>query len=257
MVRIVGLGISRLKNELDVVALHWSIGRNKSRLNRYVALKIIDLDAQENALAFNRFQQEAHVIASLEHLHILPIYDYGVFEDKFAYFATRLMHRSLDDVLHKGALSLHAAARVFVQIGSALAYAHSCGVTHRDIKPSNILLDDMDNAYLGDFGLARRDTNLLIDGSEGIIGHPRIAPEILLGKTADHLSDVYSFGVVLYHMLTGRVPFESSSGVNIASLFYKHVQQMPTPPREIKPSIPPAVGKSYFACWRKIRRNAT
>ncbi len=213
-------------------------------VNRYVALKIIDLDAQSNALAFQRFQQEAHVVASLEHLHILPIYDYGVIENQHAYLVTRLMHRSLSDMLRSGPLSIASAAKITQQIGSALAYAHSCGVTHRDIKPSNILLDDTGNAYLSDFGLARRDNPAQLIGEEdrGIIGTPSyIAPEILLGKPADHLSDIYSFGVVLYHMLTGRVPFEVSSGLNIASLFYKHVQQEPTPPRELRPAIPPAV----------------
>jgi len=213
-------------------------------VNRYVALKIIDLDAQSNALAFQRFQQEAHVVASLEHLHILPIYDYGVIENQHAYLVTRLMHRSLSDMLRSGPLSITTAGKITQQIGSALAYAHSCGVTHRDIKPSNILLDDTGNAYLSDFGLARRDNPAQLIGEEdhGIIGTPSyIAPEILLGKPADHLSDIYSFGVVLYHMLTGRVPFEVSSGLNIASLFYKHVQQEPTPPRELRPAIPPAV----------------
>jgi len=213
-------------------------------VNRYVALKIIDLDSQANALAFKRFQQEAHVVASLEHLHILPIYDYGVIEDQHAYFVTRLMHRSLSDMLRHGPLPIPTAARVFLQIGSALAYAHSRGVTHRDIKPSNILLDETGNAYLSDFGLARRDSpaHLISEEESGIIGTPSyIAPEILLGQPADHLSDIYSFGVVLYHMLTGRVPFEISSSLNIASLFYKHVQQAPTPPRELRPAIPPAI----------------
>jgi serine/threonine protein kinase len=221
-------------------------------VNRYVALKIIDLDEQDHTAADRRFRQEAQVVASLEHLHILPIYDYGVVEDRYAYFVTRLMSRSLNDTLRDGALSLETAAKICMQIGAALSYAHAHGVIHRDIKPSNILLDDAGNAYLSDFGLARR-FDLRGEIETGIVGTPSyIAPEILLGKPADHRSDIYSFGVVMYHMLTGRVPFEvSSGGLSVASLFYKHVQQPPPAPRSIKPSIPQSVEKVILRALAK------
>ncbi|MBE2268045.1 MAG: protein kinase [Anaerolinea sp.] len=210
-------------------------------VNRSVALKIIDLAGEETVLTLERFEQEAHVIASLEHLHIVPIYDYGVLEDQYAYFAARLMTRSLEEELRAGVLSLNRAARIISQIAGALKHAHQHGVIHRDIKPSNILLDDLDNAYLSDFGLAFRlnPEQSNADAAFGLIGTPSyIAPEILDGKPADERSDVYSFGVVMYHMLTGRVPFESTSGMNIASIFYKHAQQAPQPPTELNPALP-------------------
>jgi len=224
-------------------------------VNRYVAIKIIDLDLEGNANAFRRFEQEAQVVASLEHLHILPIYAYGVLQDqKSAYFVTRLMNGSLNDMIRDGAMSFEKAVKIFLQIANALAYAHSKGVIHRDMKPSNILLDDAGNAYLSDFGLAQRENSIaLFDDNEiGIVGTPSyIAPEILLGKPADQRSDIYSFGVVLYHMLTGRVPFEVTTSLNIASLFYKHVQQPPPSPREFNPSIPPAVEKIILRALAK------
>jgi ABC-type sugar transport system substrate-binding protein len=221
-----------------------SVYRARQRsVNRSVALKLIDLGTQTDGAAQKRFTQEAALIASLEHLHILPIYGYGLVENEFAYFATRLMNRSLADVLRGGALPFDVAARLFLQIASGLQYAHERGVVHRDIKPSNILLDDAGNAYLGDFGVARHaDATADLSGSTGsLIGTPAyMSPEQVMGQPADQVSDIYSLGVMLYHMLTGHAPFATSSA-SVASILYKQVQEAPRPPREHNPAIPPQV----------------
>ncbi len=212
-------------------------------VNRYVALKIIDLSAnQEEREEFRqRFQQEAAVIALLEHIHILPIYAYGIVEDEFAYIAMRLLRGgSLSDLLRKGALAPVQAATIFTQVGRGLAYAHSKGVIHRDLKPSNILLDEAGNAYLSDFGLAKMvGTTLDLTRSGNLVGTPAyVAPELVRGDPADHRSDIYSLGVLLYHMVTGRTPFELSDS-GIAALLYKHIEEPPPPPHTINPAVTP------------------
>ncbi len=210
---------------------------------RPVALKVIELHTGRSDF-LQRFTREAEVIAMLEHIHILPIYGYGVFEDELAYYAMRLMNTgSLEDALRRGALPLEEALDVFAQIASALQYMHRRGVIHRDLKPSNILLDDTGNAYLSDFGLAHladletafSEESLHIGGSPGYI-----APEVIEGAPPDILSDIYSLGIILYQMLCGQHPFANAEG-NVSAMLYKHLREKPPPPHQINPRIPAAV----------------
>ncbi len=212
-------------------------------VERQVALKVIDLQGNEDEF-LKRFTREAEVIAMLEHIHILPIYGYGVLEGEFAYFAMRLLrHGTLADVLRKGALPLDDVIDLFTQIASGLAYMHSRGVIHRDLKPSNILLDGEGNAYLSDFGLARITDASLNMGEDSLhtAGSPAyIAPELIQGERADHFSDIYSLGVLLYQMLCGRLPFENEEG-SVSAVLYKHVREKPPFPRQFNPAITPEV----------------
>jgi serine/threonine protein kinase len=188
-------------------------------VNRDVALKVIVLNPDEDEFR-RRFAQEAKLVATLEHIHILPIYDYGIIEGDIAYLAMRLLRGgSLSQLLTEGPLTLDQTADIFTQIGRGLAYAHRRNVIHRDLKPSNIMLDDADNAYLTDFGLAKLvGENVDMTKSGNIVGTPAyMAPEQLRGDSVDHRSDIYSMGVVLYHMLTGQAPFESSDS-NVSDL---------------------------------------
>ncbi len=214
-------------------------------VNRDVALKIISLDAAQGARDDfrRRFANEAELIASLEHIHILPIYDYGIVTDDLAYIAMRLLRGgSLAGLLNEGQLGLERAADLFTQIARGLAYAHRHNVIHRDIKPSNILLDDAGNAYLTDFGLARlvgdsRD----ITHSGSIVGTPAyMSPEQLRGLTVDHRSDIYSLGVVLFHMLTGQPPFQTADS-GVVSLIYHHLEKPPRAPSTLNRAITPGV----------------
>ncbi|MEO8398093.1 MAG: protein kinase, partial [Chloroflexota bacterium] len=187
--------------------------------------------------------QEATVVALLEHIHILPIYAYGIVDNEFAYLAMRLLRGgSVADLLRKGPLPLPRAADIFTQVGRGLQYAHSKGVIHRDLKPSNILLDDGGNAYLSDFGLAKMiGSTINLTKSGNLVGTPAyVAPEQVRGEIADGRSDIYSLGILLYHMLVGRPPFELSEQ-GIAALLYQHVEEAPIPPHQLNPSITPAV----------------
>jgi ABC-type sugar transport system substrate-binding protein len=218
----------------------------QSSVNRHVAVKImpLDIDDEFRVEYFARFDQEANVIASLEHIHILPIYSYGIHENEYSYLAMRLMRGgTLADLLRNGPLPLERAAAIFTQIGRALQYAHDRGIIHRDLKPSNILLDEAGNAYLSDFGLAKVvEMSLDLTRSGNLVGTPAyVAPELVRGEAATLSSDIYSLGIILYHMLAGRPPFEQSETGGVLALLYKHVEQEPPPLREINPDIPPEI----------------
>lgn len=208
-------------------------------VNRDVALKVIVLNPDQDEFR-RRFAQEAKLVATLEHIHILPIYDYGIIEGDIAYLAMRLLRGgSLSQLLAEGPLTLDQTADIFTQIGRGLSYAHRRNVIHRDLKPSNIMLDDAGNAYLTDFGLAKLvGDNVDMTKSGNIVGTPAyMSPEQLRGESVDGRSDIYSLGVVLYHMLTGQAPFESSES-NVISVIYQHLEKQPRLPSDLNPTIP-------------------
>ena len=210
-------------------------------VKREVALKVIPLfiSAEQDEVQ-RRFRLEAEMIASLEHPHILPVFDYGI-TDEVLYLAMRFLRGgTLRDLLQRGFIPLPEAVDLFNQVALALGYAHRRGIIHRDLKPSNILIDNEHNAYLADFGLAKvlgGSSQLTTTGS--IIGTPAyMSPEQLRGDPINHRSDVYSLGVILYHMLVGRPPFEA---LTTFSLIYQHVEKTPPPLREFNPQVPPEV----------------
>lgn len=214
---------------------------HQSTMNRDVALKVIPLDdpVEQSDDFRRRFAQEASVIAALEHIHILPVYSYGI-QDNIAYLSMRLLRGgSLSQLMKKERLPVERAVEIFTQIAQGLAYAHSKGVIHRDLKPTNILLDEVGHAYLTDFGLAKMvESDQQMTKSGNIVGTPAyMSPEQLRGDPLDHRSDIYSLGIILYEMVAGRQPFESESS-DIVTLIYKHLEKPPTPPSVYNPDIP-------------------
>lgn len=126
------------------------------KMDRYLALKVLNRHFSENPEFLSRFSQEARLIAQLEHPHILPVYDFGE-SDGYTFMAMRLVKGgSLSDLLKKkGQLELTDINRIITQVGEALNYAHEKGIIHRDLKPGNILIDEFGNCQLTDFGIAK------------------------------------------------------------------------------------------------------
>jgi WD40 repeat protein len=209
-------------------------------LNREVALKVIHPHYANHPDFIRRFEAEAHLVARLEHLHIVPLYDYWR-DPSGAYLALRYMRGgSLLDQLAAGPLPLDTAGVVLEQIGAALAFAHRHGVVHRDLKPANILRDEDGNYYLADFGIAK-DLGRPADGATTeagvLLGSPAyIAPEQIREEAVSPQTDIYSLGVVLYEMLAGRKPFAGTTPIDLLT---QHLHKPLPPLRPLRPELPP------------------
>lgn len=207
------------------------------RVKRQVAVKV--LYGRDDSFV-RRFEREALAVGALSHDHILPLYDFGEQRPWYYLVMPYVEGGTLREyLLRRKRLTLEEAASFTDQIASALQYAHDQGVMHRDVKPSNILLRPDGYAYLVDFGLAKAMMGgEALTNSGAMVGTPEyMAPEQSNGVN-DYRSDIYSLGVILYQMLTGRVPFTAESPVAVS---LKHIQTMPTPPREINSEIPECV----------------
>ena len=200
-------------------------------VGRNVAIKIIKPDYADQPEFIRRFELEAHLIARLEHPHIVPLYDFWR-EPGGAFLVMRwLRGGSLADSLRQGPWTLAAAARLIRQIAAALQLAHQNGVIHCDIKPANILLDEAQNGYLSDFGIATlSEPQLEVAGFARQTGHDNddnatsslgyTSPELLRGQTPTTAADIYSLGIVLFELLAARHPFQT---VSAAELTQKHL----------------------------------
>jgi outer membrane protein assembly factor BamB/predicted Ser/Thr protein kinase len=206
-------------------------------MDRYVALKILPRHFASDPEFVGRFEQEAKVIAKLQHVHILPVHDFGE-DDGYTYIVMPYVERgTLADQLEGRPLPIEQIEKVISQVGDALNYAHSRGLVHRDVKPSNILIDELGNCLLTDFGIAK-----IVEGTSkftqtgAIIGTPEyMSPEQILGEKLDGRSDIYSLGVVLYEIATGRPPYRAETP---PAVFVKHLHDPLPPPRTFNPDLP-------------------
>lgn len=209
-------------------------------LNRFVAVKVLRSDLQNDAEFVRRFNVEAQAAASLAHPNIVSIYDVGN-EDGLHYIVMEYIEgETLKDYIDKKRiLPWREAVSYAIQIGRGLEQAHKNSIVHRDIKPHNIIMTADGVLKVTDFGIARANVQSTMTCEDSAIGSVHyISPEQARGGYTDARSDIYSLGIVLYEMLTGNVPFDNESPVTIA---IKHIQEAPVPPREHNISIPLAV----------------
>lgn len=200
-------------------------------------------DVYEAFLA--RFRREADVVAKLEQVNIMPIYEYGE-QDNMAYLVMPyLAGGSLREVMQRqGSLSLEETATYLDQAAAALDYAHAQGVVHRDLKPANFLLASDGRLVLADFGIARimEDTSsagAALTSAGTIIGTPEyMAPEMVNGEQVDYRADIYELGIVLFQMLSGQVPFRGNTPIVVIT---KHMQQRVPSLHQLNPEIPATV----------------
>ena len=218
------------------------------RPSRNVAVKVLLPAASQDSTTYQefleRFRREANLVARLEQVNIVPIYEYGE-QDGIAYLVMPyLAGGSLRDVLRqRGVLSLQEAATYIDQAASALDYAHSQGVIHRDLKPANFLLAADGRLVLADFGIARMleysTSGKTLTSAGMIIGTPEyMAPEMASGERIDYRADIYELGIILFQMLSGQVPF---TGTPPLSVVMKQIQEPLPPLRQSNPAIPTAV----------------
>ncbi len=188
----------------------------QATVERDVAIKIILPKYADRPEFIRRFEAEAHLVARLEHPHIVPLYDYWR-EPGVAYLVMRFLRGgSLDTRLKQAPLAPDTLLPLLEQICAGLHAAHQTGVIHRDIKPANILLDEDGNAYLADFGIAKNLTEINggVTSGEMVIGSPAyISPEQIMAEPIKPQTDIYSLGVMLYELLTGHKPFKGPTPV--------------------------------------------
>ncbi len=211
-------------------------------LNRPVAIKVIDERWREDEQFTARFISEAQTIAKWRHDNIIQVYYAGNEDDLYYFVMEYIDGEDLTDYMyirhHKGELIPYEnVISILRATASGLDYAHSKGVIHRDVKPSNIMMGSDNRVVLMDFGLA-------LDIQKGTIGESfgtphYIAPEQAQdASTAVSQSDQYALGVIAYEMLTGQVPFDNPSAMNVAIM---HMTEIPPKPSSINPKLTPDV----------------
>jgi serine/threonine protein kinase/Tol biopolymer transport system component len=235
-----------------------------TRLDRQVAIKVLQGSLAKDAALRERFEREARTISSLSHPNICTLFDLGRHEDSDYLVMEYLQGETLADRIAKGPLPPREVVRIGLGIASALEAAHRQGIVHRDLKPGNVMLTKS-GVKLLDFGLAKlsaassspTETTMAAGATEqkplteqgAILGtFQYMAPEQLEGHPADARTDIFALGTILYEMATGRRAFQGSTK---ASLIAAIIDREPPPMAELQPLTPPALERVVRACLAK------
>ena len=190
-------------------------------LDRSVALKVMDESLASDPSYVERFRREARAAASLEHPHIVPVYDTGDADGRLFIAMRFVVGMDLSRVLKRDrVLPPDIAVRVVEQVAQALDAAHESGLIHRDVKPANVLIgggSGTPHAYLSDFGVARPlDITASLTRTGIAVGTPGyMAPEVLRGGVCGTAADIYALGCVLFETLTGVPPFAGADPLTV------------------------------------------
>ncbi len=199
-------------------------------LGRSVAIKQLPWDVLNHAASSELFDREARVLASLDHPHIVPVYDYVRTGREHLLVMERLDGGTVHSRFHGGGVSGEQACAIGLAMLAGLHAAHRAGVLHLDVKPRNLLFSTQGVVKVADFGIARvisEGATLVTHGGE-ILGTPAyIAPEQAMGNALSPAADVYAAGTVLYELLSGRLPFDNTRGA--ISMMRQHMFTDPQP----------------------------
>ncbi len=213
-----------------------------TRLDRHVAVKIMHPHLANDEEFVNRFIREAKATAALSHPNIVSIQDQGWNEGGTP--AVFIVMEYIDGftlrdlLVDQGPLSIPDFLRYMIPVTSALAAAHSLGISHRDLKPENILISKDDRIKIADFGLARGGvlgSTMTVESSIVLGSVSYLSPEQVQRGVSDARSDIYSLGIVYFEILTGEKPYEGESPIQIA---YKHVNERIAAPSTRRPDVP-------------------
>jgi eukaryotic-like serine/threonine-protein kinase len=230
-----------------------SVYRARDRkLDDVVALKLLKPALAEDPEYLDRMKSEIRLARRITHSNVLRTHDFFELDSLPVISMEYVRGITLDQLLERsGRLSLAAGLRVTTQVLKGLQAAHDAGVLHRDIKPGNIILDPRGNARLMDFGIACQvvDEGKDLTRTGTIVGTANyMAPEVLLGKTADARSDIYSTGVMMNQLFTGQLPFSGKTSMEVCMA---HVQTEPAPPSQHWPEMPSPLEAIILRCMAK------
>ncbi|XVV05593.1 PASTA domain-containing protein [Actinosynnema sp. CA-248983] len=221
-----------------------------TRLERPVAIKVMDPQFSSDPQFVARFEREARAAAGLHHPGVVAVHDQGVDEDRVYLVMELVEGGTLRDLLNqRGRLDVPLALTVLERVLSPLAAAHRADLVHRDVKPENVLIGRGGTVKVADFGLARAvSTPGITSDSTTILGTVAyLSPEQVANGSADARSDVYAAGVLLYEMLTGTPPFVGENAISVA---YRHVNDevppVPDVPAEVAELVRRATRKEPF-----------
>ncbi len=228
---------------------------NDLKLGRDVTFKVLKDDYIDDEAFINRFSTEARAAAQLAHTNIVNVYDVGNDGDIYYIVMEYIDGYTLKELIYqKAPLDNRLACDIAMQIAAGLENAHAHGVIHRDIKPENILLTKIGGkltAKVTDFGIAKANS---IENTQGdFMGSVHyFSPEQAKGDDVDQRSDIYSLGIVLYEMVTGSIPFEGESALDLAM---KHIKSPIPDPRNINPKVSPEIIEIIKKACAKESRN--
>lgn len=215
-----------------------------------VALKLLRPEIAADEKTIKRFRNELKFARKISHKNVCRMYDLS--KEGETHFITMeyVPGENLKSMIRMmGNLSVGKTIFIASQVCEGLAQAHKLGVVHRDLKPGNIMIDREGNARIMDFGIARSLEAKEITDRGAMIGTPKyMAPEQVEGKEVDERSDIYALGVILFEMLTGRVPFEGDTALEIA---LKHKTEAPQEPRRLNSQIPEGLSRTILKCLEK------
>ncbi len=214
-------------------------------LDRIVAVKVLPRKLGENPEFVERFYKEGRAAARLNHNNIVQAIDVGAAGDYHYFVMEYIDGKTVYDDLAAGKIySEKDALNIVIQVARALEHAAERGFVHRDVKPKNIMLTKQNVAKLADMGLARETADMKAAAAEAgrAYGTPYyISPEQIRGEVEiDFRADIYSLGATLYHMVTGKLPFE---GTTPSAVMHKHLKEPLIPPDHIVPTLSSGLGE--------------
>lgn len=226
---------------------------NNPRIQREVAVKVLKRELSDSSVIRTRFLREAQLTARIEHPNVVQIWDAGVTSDELPFIVMELVRGETlaGRIARVGPLGLAEALAIGRQILKGLHGAHQVGVVHRDVKPENVILGEDDTVKLVDFGIARAlaEELTVITETGHLVGTPSyLSPEQALGRELDHKTDAWSAMVVLYEAVTGRVPFD---GRTVVQILNRVISEEPPLASALRPDLPPGFDDLFRLGLRK------
>ena len=232
-----------------------------TRLNRFVAIKVLPPERVADEGRKQRFIQEAQAASALNHPNIVSIYDIAIADGRDYMVMEYVPGKTLDALIPRAGMRLGELLKIAIPVAEGLSAAHAAGIVHRDLKPTNVIVAENGLVKILDFGLAKlterteveedaatRTLKPATDAGTVLGTAAYMSPEQAEGKAVDGRSDIFSFGAVLYEMATGRRAFTGDSN---AAIMAAVLNKEPRPPHEMAPEFPAELERIVVRCLRK------